>query len=180
VLRYDGGKNKTVGARTGRSQMRTLQSLSIALASAALLAAAPLRAEDAFDACEVFTAADAEAVLGTQVAPEPVNPKVKRPKVIPTCSYSAFKEGKPVEARVQFRFGKTNEEAQRAFEEHRLQVQTKPMLTSGAEMFWSGKTGQMNLRKGRTWAQVTVGPQKPSERDIDQAKKLSEVIARKM
>ena len=160
--------------------MRTLHSVSIAFACAAFLAVAPLRAQEAFDACDIFTAADAEAVLGTTVAAEPVNPKVKRPKVVPTCTYTGFKDGNPVEARAQFRFGKTNEEAQHAFEEHRLQVQTKPMLMPGAEMFWSAKTGQMNLRKGRAWVQVTVGAPKAGERDIDSAKKLAETLAKKM
>jgi hypothetical protein len=159
--------------------MRTLH-LFAAAAFATGLIAGPARAEEAFDACDVFTAADAEAALGTAASPEPVNPKVKRPKVVLSCAYTGFKESKPVEARAQFRFGRNNEEAQRAFDEHRLQVQTKPMLMTGAEGFWSAKTGQMNVRKGRTWVQISVGPAKPGERDIDQARKLAEILSRKM
>jgi hypothetical protein len=161
--------------------MRTLMALGMAAAMGAALAAAPKPAEETFDACEVFTQADAEAAMGTAAAAEPVNPKVKRPKVIPVCTYNGFKEGKAVEARAQFRFGKTDAEAQHAFDEHRMQVQTKPMLISGADAsFWSAKTGQMNLRKGRTWVTLSVGPPKLSERDVDQAKKLAEVLIRKL
>ena len=38
-----------------------------------------LAAEEAFDACVIFTQADAEKALGTSASPEPLNPKVKRP-----------------------------------------------------------------------------------------------------
>lgn len=162
--------------------MRTIQTMGVMAALGAAMSMTPLlAAEETFDACEVFTQADAEKALGTAAAPEPVNPKVKRPKVIPVCTYSGFKEGKAVEAKVQFRFGKTDSEAQQAFDEHRMQVQTKPMLISGADgIFWSAKTGQMNLRKGRTWVTLSIGPQKVSERDIDQAKKLAELLVKKL
>jgi hypothetical protein len=141
----------------------------------------PAAAEDAFDACELFTQADAEKALGTAAQGEAVNPKVKRPKVIATCSYSGFRDGKPVAASAQFRFGKTEPDAQRAFDEYRLQVQTKPLMIPGVESaFWSAKTGQMNLRKGRTWLTVSVGPSKLGERDMEQARKLAELLGKKL
>jgi hypothetical protein len=60
-------------------------------------------------------------------------------------------------------------------------VQTKPLLIRGADAsFWSAKTGQMNLRKGRTWLTLSVGSAKPSERDMDQARKLAEILVRKL
>jgi hypothetical protein len=136
--------------------------------------------EETFDACDVFTQEDAQQAMGTAAAGEPVNPKAKRPKVIPACTYNGFKEGKPVAATVLFKFGKTDADAQRAFDEARMQFQTKPMLISGADAFWSSKTGQMNLRKGRAWVTVSVGPQKLSERDPADAKKLAEILAKKM
>jgi hypothetical protein len=162
--------------------MRTLKAMGVGAAMVAALGIAPIRAaEETFDACEVFTQADAESALGTTAAPEPVNPKVKRPKVIPVCTYNGFKEGKAVEAKVQFRFGKTEAEAQRAFDEHRMQVQTKPILLAGTDgSFWSAKTGQMNVRKGRTWVTLSVGSAKLTERDSDQAKKLAELLVRKL
>jgi hypothetical protein len=38
----------------------------------------------------------------------------------------------------------------------------------------------MNLRKGRTWVTVSVGPPKLSERDPADAKKLAEILAKKL
>jgi len=162
--------------------MRRLKSVGMAVAmGAALLVPLAARAvEETFDACDVFTSDDAEKVLGTTAAAEPVNPKVKKPKVILTCTYTGFKDSKPVAATVQFRFGRSDEEAQRAFEEARLQYQTKPLLVSGAESFWSSKTGQLNLRKGRAWATISVGSPKVNERDMADAKKLAEILVKKM
>ena len=152
-----------------------------AVLGAAFLAPAAWAAEEPFDACEVFTQPDAEKALGTAAAGETFNPKVKRPKVIPVCTYNGFKEGKPVAASAQFRFGKTEADAQRAFDDARMQFQTKPMLISGVDAaFWSAKTGQMNLRKGRTWLTVSVGPPKLAERDMGEAKKLAEILAKKL
>ena len=161
--------------------MRILYILGVA----AVLAASPaLRAqEQAFDACEFFTKADADAALGTAATEVPftTNPKVKRPKHIPSCTYTGTtKEGKAVAASASFKFAKTDVDAQKAFDEARLQFQTKPILIPGADTFWSSKTGQMNLRKGRTWATVSVGPEKLSERDYNDAKKLAEILAKKM
>jgi hypothetical protein len=138
-------------------------------------------AQEAFDACEVFTQDDAEKALGTPATGEPVNPKVKRPKVIPVCTYNGVKDGKAVAASAQFRFGKTEGDAQKAFDDARMQFQTKPMLIPGTEAaFWSAKTGQMNLRKGRTWLAVSVGPPKLNERDMGEARKLAELLAKKL
>ena len=154
------------------------------LAAAALAASPALQAQEpAFDACEFFTKADAEAALGTPAAEVPfsTNPKVKKPKHIPNCTYTGTtKEGKAVAASAQFKFARNDADAQKAFEEARMQLQTKPILISGAEAFWSAKTGQMNLRKGKTWAAVAVGPEKLNERDYNDAKKLAEILARKM
>ena len=160
--------------------MRMMQALGASVAVGASVAAMPVMAQDAFDACLVFTQTDAEAAMGTTAAPEPVNPKVKRPKVVPLCTYTGFKDSKAVAASVQFRFARTEGDAQKAFDDARLQFQTKPMYISGAEAFWSAKTGQMNLRKGRTWVTLAVGPAKLSEREIDQAKKLAELLVKKL
>src|SRR4051812_48524483 len=164
----------------GRSMMRKLQALAIISAAATALALPSAHAQEAFDACNVFTAADAESALGTAAAAEPVNPKVKRPKVVLNCTYTGFKENKPVAAAAQYKFSRNDAEAQRAFDEARLQFQTKPLFISGAEAFWSGKTGQLNVRKGRAWIVLSVGPQKVNERDIEQAKKLAEILVKKL
>src|SRR5258708_27183708 len=151
-------------------------------------AASPIAwAEDAFDACEVFTQADAEKALGVPAAAPaeaPVNPKAKfppkRPKVIPVCTYSGFKESKPVTARAEFHFGKTEADAQKAFEDARMHFQTKPLLIANRAAFWSGKTGQLHARKGRTWVTLQVGAAPLPQRDINDARKLGEILAKKL
>jgi len=158
--------------------MRMLQALGTAAVLTAL--ALPTFAQEAFDACTIFTQQDAESALGTAATSEPVNPKVKRPKVVLNCTYTAFKDSKPVAATALFKFGKTDADAQKAFDDARLQYQTKPMYISGADAFWSAKTGQMNLRKGRTWVTISVGPAKLDERAVEPAKKLAEVLVKKL
>jgi hypothetical protein len=147
---------------------------------AAGMAAGPVLAQESFDACEVFTVEDAQKFLGKDAAAEPVNPKVKHPKVIPSCTYHATREGVKVSATANFRWGKTNDDTQRAFEDARMQFQTKPMLISGVEAFWAGKQGEMMLRKGRTWLTLTIGPALPTQRDINEAKRLAELLVKKM
>jgi len=158
--------------------MATSRFWMLALTGAVL--SLPALGQEAFDACDVFTQQDAEAALGTSAQPEPVNPKVKRPKVVTKCTYNGFKDGKPVLATAEFRFGRTEADARNAFGEHRLQVQTKPILVSGAEAFWSAKTGQMNVRKDRTWVQITVGPPKTTDRDPEQARKAADLVLKKL
>ncbi|HXZ47920.1 MAG TPA: hypothetical protein VEG27_02815 [Usitatibacter sp.] len=161
--------------------MRNLDAIRCAALAALLLAGVAARAaEESFDACDIFTQQDAEQALGTTAAPEPVNPKVRRPKVITECTYTGFKDSKPVAASVQFRFGRTDAEAQQAFEDARLQFQTKPLLIAGLPAFWSAKTGQMNLLKGRTWIAVTVGAPKADLRFVDDARKLTEILIPKI
>jgi hypothetical protein len=144
------------------------------------LAASPAAAQEAFDACNVLTQQDAEKALGTKADPEPVNPKAKRPRVVLGCAYHGNKEGKPVSATAQFKFARTPDEQARAFDDARLQLQTKPMLLPGAEAFWAGKVGQMHVRKGRAWVTIQVGPANVREREFEAAKKLAEEIVKKL
>ena len=137
-------------------------------------------AQDAFDACEVFTQADAKNALGMNVDPEPVNPKARRPKVISTCTWWATKDGKPISASANFRFARSDGDAQRAFGEEKLKFQSKPMLIGDATAFWSAKQGVVQLLKGRTGVVVTVGGAKPAERDAEAARKVAEVLEKKL
>jgi hypothetical protein len=123
---------------------------------------------------------DAQKVLGKDAAPEPVNPKMKRPKVIPSCTYLATRDNVKVAATALFKWGKTNEDTQRAFEDARMQFQTKPMLIEGAQAFWAGKQGEMMLRKGRTWITISVGPAMPTQRDLNETRRLAEILVKKM
>lgn len=155
--------------------MRSSHILAAAFAAAFI---APAMAQP-FDACAVFTQQDAEAALGAAAVGETVNPK-KRPRVVTQCSYSAVKDGKPVAATAQFRFSRSDDEAERAFDDARLQHQTKPMLLTGAEAFWAGKSGVLHVRKGKAWITLSVGPEKIAERDLNDARKLAEILAAKL
>ena len=137
-------------------------------------------AEEPFDACNLFTQADASRALGATVIEES-NPKAKRPRVVLTCAYAGLKDGKAVEAKATFRFGRTEGEIQKAFDDSKLQWATKPLLVRGADAsFWSGKTGQMNVRKGRTWVILSVGSPKANERQVDPARALAEALTSKL
>ena len=149
-------------------------------AFAAAAAVVPAAAQEAFDACTLFTQEDAEKAIGGSMSPEPANPKVRRPRVVLGCAYHGSREGKPVSATAQFKFARTPDEQARAFDEARLQLQTKPMLLSGAEAFWAGKAGQMHVRKGRAWFTLQVGGATVREREIDSAKKLAETLVKKL
>jgi hypothetical protein len=159
--------------------MRKIDALRRAALLAVALGALCARAEEPFDACDIFTQADAEKVLGTTAAvDEPPHPaKWRKPKVTATCTYGGFKDGKKVAASVQFRFGKTDADTRDAFEDARLRFQTKPLLVGGTSAFWNARTGQLDLVKGRTWISVSVGTDKPAERDMDQARRLAEALA---
>lgn len=158
--------------------MRTNRWMKAAMA-AALFTAISAHAQD-FDACTVFTQEDAQAVIGAPVTPEAVNPKVKRPKVVTTCTYFGSKEGKVMTASVQFRVGKTDAEAKSAFDAARLQFQTKPLLMGEVPAFWSAKQGQLYLLKGHTWLVIGVGSEKLTERNPEGARKLAELLIKKI
>lgn len=146
---------------------------------AATTVAAPVLAQD-FDACTVFTPDDASKALGMPAEGGPAHPKARRPKMVPACTYTATKDGKPVAATVSFKWGKTDAEAQKAFADARMQFQSKPMLISGTDAFWSASLGEMMMRKGRTLVTVAVGPKQASLREVNDARRLAEILARKM
>ena len=156
------------------------KTITMTAAALAAWAAVGAGAQDTFDACEIFTQADAQKVLGANVDPEPVNPKVKRPKVISTCTWWSSKDGKPVSASANFRFARTEADAQRAFDDEKLKFQSKPMLIGGATAFWSAKQGALQLLKGRTWLVVAVGGAKPAERDAEASRKVAELLEKKL
>lgn len=160
--------------------MRKWQAVAVFVAVSTALMTPAATAQDAFDACTVFKQEDAEKALGASATGEPMGPKGRRPKVVLGCAYHGSRDGKPVSATAQFKFSRTPDEAARAFDEARLQLQTKPMLISGAEAFWSAKTGQMHLRKGRTWVTLSVGPAALREREVDPARKLAEILVKKL
>ena len=153
---------------------------SLKLAAAALFAL-PLAAaaQEAFDACEVFTAQEAQAALGT-AAVETSSFKGKRPRVVTTCNYAGSKDGRAVAASAQFRFARSDSETRQAFADARLEQQTKPVLIQGNDAFWNGRSGQLHVRKGRVWLTLSVGAEKPADRDLEPARRLAEALVKKL
>ena len=158
--------------------MRAVTGMLVALILAAWAGSAS--AQEAFDACELFTEVEAKAALGGSPEPEPQSARGKRPRVVPTCTWWSSKDGKSTSASATFRFGRNAGELQSAFDEERLNFQTKPLLIDGASAFWSAKQGVLQALKGRVWLVVTVGGTKPSERDMDAARKLAEALVKKL
>lgn len=155
-------------------------SRALALACALLAAAGTASAQEPFDACTVFTQAEAQLALGQGAEPEPQNPRVKRPRFVPTCSWWSSKDGKTVTATATFRFARSESDHRPAFDEERLNFQTRPYLVDGAPAFWSAKQGVIHVLKGRVWMVVSVGGPKPAERDAEAARALAEALAKKL
>jgi len=151
--------------------------VAVAMATGGMTGA---KAQEAFDACEVFTQAEAQKALGGPMEPEPVNPKARKPRVVSTCTWLYKKDAKPASASVTFRFARSEDDAQRAFDGERLKFQTKPMLIGGASAFWSAKLGTLQLLKGRTWVVISVGGDKPADRDAEASKKVAEALEPKL
>jgi len=151
----------------------------LGLAITLCTAASSALAQDGFDACELFTAQDAEAALGTGVFEATVF-KGKRPKVVPDCKYTASKDGKNLSATAQFRFARNESDMKQSFGDARMDLQTKPLVITGNEAFWSAKTGTLHMRKGRAWVTLSIGPDKVTDRDMETARKVAEGIAKKL
>jgi len=152
------------------------------IVAAALLAAWPAgaMAQEAFDACALLTETEAKLALGGNAQPEPQNPKAKRPKFVPTCTWWSSKDGKSISAAATFRFSRSEADARSAFDEERLNFQTRPLLVGGAPAFWSARQGVVQVLRGRVWLVVSVGGAKPAEREEDAARKLAEALVRKL
>jgi hypothetical protein len=145
----------------------------------ACLLALPLavlaQGKDAFDACQLLTQADAEKALGKAVA-VPELPKGKKAVVSATCTWTA---GEDIVS-AQFIGAKTDADAKKAFDEMRLQFQTKPVMLTGMEGFWSAKSGKFYALKGRTAVIVGLGSPKLNERDAEKSRNLAVALLAKI
>ena len=149
---------------------KTLIALFLALPMAAFG-----QSKDAFDACLVLTQADAENALAKPVA-VPELPKGKKYVPSATCTWMAGEDS----VSAQFMGGKTDAEVKKSFDEMRLQYQTKPVMMSGMEGFWSAKTGKFYALKGRIGVIVGIGSPRLNERDADKSRKLAEALLAKV
>ena len=142
-----------------------------------LFAAVAARAEipKEFDACTVFTPADAAQALGE--TPRELPPPKTKNKVIPACTYESGEGPSTKSLSVQFRFAKNDDEARRAFSEARLEARGKPVILGGRDAYWLDKQAQLNVLKGSHWVVITA---KVPGRESDTARKLAEILLPKI
>lgn len=153
-----------------------------ALLLSALLGSAhaqqPKDAGREFNACSLFTAEDAAAVLGTNVEQEVF--KSKAPKVQPNCVYTAKAEGKAQLISVQFRFFRSPAEAVAALKEARLEARGQPLILSGQDAYWHPKQTLLVITKGNSIVTITAGPARENERVPELARKAAERLLPKL
>ncbi|MBL8515875.1 MAG: hypothetical protein JNM76_02805 [Betaproteobacteria bacterium] len=131
-----------------------------------------------FNACALFTAEDATAVLGAPAEPEAT--KGKPPKVQPNCVYTATADGKPVLLSVQFRFFRSPAEAVAAVKEARLEARGRPFIIGGQDAYWHPKQAHLVITKGQAVVTITAGPLRESERVPEPARKAADVLLPKL
>lgn len=152
-----------------------------ALLGALLNTAHAQSAKDAgreFNACSLFTADDAAAILGTAVEQEVF--KSKAPKVQPNCVYTAKVDGKPALVSVQFRFFRSPAEAVAALKEARLEARGQPLILGGQDAYWHPKQALLVITKGNSVVTLTAGPARENERLQELARKAAERLLPKL
>lgn len=131
-----------------------------------------------FNACALFTADDAAAILGTAVEQEVF--KSKAPKVQPNCVYTAKPDGKTLLVSVQFRFYRSAAEAVAALKEARLEARGQPLILGGQDAYWHPKQALLVVTKGNSIVTITAGPARENERLPELARKAAEKLLPKL
>ena len=85
-------------------------------------------------------------------------------------------------ATAEFRFGRSEGDVKSAFgRAPPRRCRPSPSCISGSDAFWSAKTGQMNLRKDRTWVTLSVGRRRSPPTAIpSRRRRLAELIVKKL
>lgn len=131
-----------------------------------------------FNACALFTAEDAAAVLGASAEQEAF--KSKAPKVQPNCVYTAKVDGKTQLVSVQFRFYRSPGEAVAALKESRLEARGQPLILGGQDAYWHPKQALLVVTKGHSMVTITAGPARETERLPELARKAAERLLPKL
>jgi hypothetical protein len=140
------------------------------------------------NACAIFTLADAKQLLG-DTAKGGVNPVYdSSPDFdISTCSYTQDQGANaPVaskkSATLLMQAPKTaigiasNQKEFGPFKPAGVQ----DISGYGEQAYWDTEHGQLNILKNNTWYILSYGPNTPSERTLDQAKQLADMIINKL
>lgn len=153
------------------------RTMAFALAAASFAQAQATGNRD-FNACLLFTADDAKAVLGAVAEAEVL--KSKPAKVQPNCVYTATVDGKPQMLSVQFKFFRSNAEAVAAVKEARLEARGRPLILEGQDAYWHPKQAHLVVTKGNSVVTITAGPARENERVPELARKAAERLLPKL
>lgn len=138
-------------------------------------------------ACQIFTAADAKALLGSSAQGGPGPVESSPDLAVSSCSYSqSGGSGAGVSAResasLLVRAPKTDRG--RTSNVNAL----GPLRPSGVEdvsgygdsAYWDGQHGQLNILKNNNWYVLSYGSAAPANRSLDQAKQLADKLLARM
>ncbi len=135
--------------------------------------------------CKIFTLTEATKILGDGTAADPVNdnqPVDANNITSSTCSYTFSDTTVAQTASVTVRSpinesGKAIIKSQ--FTSNKVSA-SQDVSGYGDSAFWDNNFGQLNVLKNNTWYTITNGPVGPSDRKLDQTKKLADVLNPKL
>jgi hypothetical protein len=134
-------------------------------------------------ACDVITLDDAMKVLGASAKAGSTNsdaPTEGPDVVVSTCTYSndSAAPGQSKTASVLVRSAKSTDGAESNMAQFSDQkpAGTQDVAGYGEAAFWNATFGQLNVLKNGNWYIISNGPIKTTDRTVDQAKQLADVI----
>lgn len=140
------------------------------------------------NACTIFTLADAKQLMGDTVKGG-VNPAFESSSDfdVSTCTYTQDQGANaPVSARksatLQVQAPKTDigiASNQKEFGALKPAA-TQDIAGYGDQAYWDPEHGQLNILKDNIWYILSYGPSTPTERTLDQAKQLADLVINKM
>jgi hypothetical protein len=142
-------------------------------------------------ACDIFTLDDAKKILGDQAQKSDVNPPDASSEDIEVtqCFYeqpagdtlASIKAQK--QASILVRGAKTSKGAESndaVFKGSFKPAEAQDIPNYGDGAFWNPQFGQFNIYKNGNWYILSVGPSTPSEKTLDDAKKLADALIGKL
>jgi hypothetical protein len=139
-------------------------------------------------ACGIFTLADAKQILGDSAkGGENGTPTSSGDLEVSTCSYtqdagnnapvSGSKSATLLVRAPKTGVGTTSNQNQFGYLKP---AGSQPVTDYGDSAYWDPQYGQLNILKHNSWYVLSNGPITPSERTLDQAKALADILISKM
>lgn len=138
-------------------------------------------------ACSIFSLADAKQVLGDSAKGGSNNPDSPEDLDVSACSYtqdagsnvpvSGHKSASLLVRAPKSGAGTTSNQNQFG----RLKpADSQPVTGYGDNAYWDPQYGQLNILKHNSWYILSNGPITPSERTLDQAETLADILINKL